>query len=519
MNKKEKGISPLIAVILLVVVAVVIIGLILSWGKNLTNTSVNEVSTFEDNYGIDTVTMLKAKNFNNSKLVIENLKSKSAVTITGYKIISDLTNDLLNTVVTLPESVTIASGTSGSIDIVQPQETKFDIQLITDQNMYIDVKNIPNFQKQTFISTFGETVYNDYGESVQQTTDGGYVAAGYTESYGAGNADVYLVKTDSFGNLDWNYTFGGSDTDRGYSVKQTFDGGYIIVGSTSSYGAGGFDIYLIKTNSSGTLDWNYTFGGSSADEGYSVQQTSDGGYIITGYTLSYGAGGYDVYLIKTDSSGTLDWNQEFGSSSFTDFGYSVQQTSDGGYIIAGSTNSYGAGGFDIYLIKTDSSGTLDWNYTFGGSGSEHAASVQQTTDGGYIFTGFTTTYGAGGTDIWVLKTDDSGVLDWNQTFGTAITDQGRSVQQTSDGGYIITGNAYDVAGSDIWLIKTNSSGSQLWALDIDSNYNGHSVQQTTDGGYIVTGNAKSSESASCGSGSCYYDDFLLLKIDTAGNIS
>jgi len=516
MSKKEKGISPLIAVILLVVVAVVIIGIILSWGKNLTNTSVNEVSTFEDNYGIDTVTMLKAKNFNNSKLVIENLKSKSAVTITGYKIISDLTNDLLNTVVNLPESVTIESGTSGSIDIVQPSETKFDVQLITDQNMYIDVQNIPNFQKQTFTSTFGETAYTDYGKSVQQTTDGGYIVAGYTSSYGDGNSDLWLLKTDSFGDLDWNYTFGGdSEHDYGYSVQQTTDGGYIVTG-VSSAGAGS-DVWLLKTDSSGTLDWNQNFGGAGYEVGYSVQQTTDGGYIIVGYTVSYGDG-TDAYLVKTDSSGTLDWNQNFGASGY-EAGKSIKQTTDGGYIIVGETSSYGAGGSDIWLVKTDSSGTLDWNQVFGSSSNDSGNSVQQTIDGGYIVVGSTGYGDEGATNIWLLKTDSSGTLDWNQTFGGAGYDYGRSVQQTSDGGYIITGDYSESGGTKLWLIKTNSSGSQLWALDSDLNYSGYSVQQTTDGGYIVTGTSTSSESTPCGSGTCYYHDLLLLKVDSAGNIS
>ena len=195
--------------------------------------------------------------------------------------------------------------------------------------------------------TFGGSD-NEVGYSVQQTTDGGYIIAGSTESFGAGNADVWLVKTDASGDTLWTKTFGGSELDIGYSVQQTLEGGYIIAGVSFSFGA---DVWLIKTDASGDTLWTKTFGGSDRDRSYSVQQTTDGGCIITGYTRSFGAGNEDVWLVKTDASGDTLWTKTIGGID-TDRGYSVQQTTDGGYIIVGHTSSFGAGASDVWLIKT-----------------------------------------------------------------------------------------------------------------------------------------------------------------------
>jgi hypothetical protein len=203
--------------------------------------------------------------------------------------------------------------------------------------------------------TYGGTG-EDYGNSVQQTSDSGYIVAGYTNSFGAGNEDVYLVKTSASGDALWTRTYGGTGEDYGNSVQQTSDSGYIVAGWTNSFGAGGHDIYLIKTNASGDTLWTRTYGGTGGDEGYSVQQTSDGGYIIAGYTGSFGAGGWDVYLIKTNASGDTLWTSTYGGA-YDDWGYSVGQTSDGGYIVAGFTDSW-SGSWDVYLVKTDGNGSV-----------------------------------------------------------------------------------------------------------------------------------------------------------------
>jgi uncharacterized delta-60 repeat protein len=360
--------------------------------------------------------------------------------------------------------------------------------------------------------TYGGTGW-DEANSVQQTSDGGYIVAGWTRSFGAGRNDIFLIRTDASGNIIWAKTYGGTSSDYANSVQQTSDGGYIVAGETRSFGAGRNDIFLIKTDANGNVQWAKTYGGTRYDWPSSVQQTSDGGYIVAGGTWSFGAGRNDIFLIKTDANGNIIWAKTYGGTD-DDIANSVQQTSDGGYIVAGGTYSFGAGSADIFLIKTDANGNVIWAKTYGGTSSDYANSVQQTSDGGYIVAGETESFGAGRNDVFLIKTDANGNVQWAKTYGGTSSDYANSVQQTSDGGYIVAGGTWSFGAGyrDIFLIKTDANGNIIWAKTYggtSSDY-ANSVQQTSDGGYIVAG-----WTYSFGAGN--YDIFLI-KTDAKGNI-
>lgn len=320
---------------------------------------------------------------------------------------------------------------------------------------------------------------SDYGASVQQTNDGGYVIAGNTSSFGAGSTDAYLIRTNANGDTLWTKTYGGTDADMASCVKQTADGGFIMTGSTTSFGAGFQDVYLIKTDGNGNLLWSKAYGGALSDEGFSVQQTDDGGYIIAGYTTSFGAGSNDFYLIRTNALGDSLWTRTYGGI-YPEWCNSVEQTGDAGYIISGYTSSFGSGSNDIYLVKTDSAGNLQWSKTYGGTSADEAGFIRQTSDGGYIIGGWSWNFASGGKNIYVVKTDNSGDTLWSRIYDTGADESAYLVNETNDGGYIILSN--------LFLLKTGSSGNVLWAKHYGDTGDGIvSCQEASDGGYIITG--------------------------------
>jgi hypothetical protein len=296
--------------------------------------------------------------------------------------------------------------------------------------------------------------YIGSAESLVAASDGGYaLAGGYAD-------DVYLAKTDANGNLQWNRTYGGTGPEGGFSVVQTTDGGYAIAGYSGHYYTdrwgqiyiGIDDVYLVKTDANGNMQWSNTYGDTAPQCGYSLVQVNDGGYAIAGYT------GYDypdVYFVKTTSSGNVQWERNYGGTN-KDEGRSVIQAIDGGYVIAGTSHSFGNGLGDCYLVKTDTNGNIQWNRTYGViSGDDGGSSVVKTSDGGYVMAGFL--WSGLGSDCYLhlVKTDANGIMQWNNTYGGGGNNVAYSLVATSDGGYAITGGSA--------LVKTDANGNKQWA--------------------------------------------------------
>jgi len=395
----------------------------------------------------------------------------------------------------------------GSTDI------SVDIQGRTTSTGGIHQKNLG---LTTFTSgwskVFGGTGNDPPSGNIVQTSDGGYAIAGDTNSFGAGGLDAWLVKTDAFGNIEWNKTYGGPLEDSGYDMVQTKDGGYAIGGYTYSFGAGMNDFWLVKTNSTGDLHWSKSYGGVGSELGAVVIQTSDGGYAIVGNTNSSGAGGFDVWVVKTNSIGDMMWNKTYGGSG-NDYGNTMVQTTDGGYALAGRTAAFGASNTDFLLIKTDLTGNMQWNKTYGGgTGANYAYSMVQTSDGGYALAGRTNSFGAVGIDAALLKTDTSGTLQWIKTFGGNGTDYALHMDQTTEGGYVIAGYMTPVGtlAPDAYFVKTDALGNTLWT----KTYGGSRADiawdliQTNDGGYAI---ACSTTSFGFGTSGIY--DAYLIKTD------
>jgi hypothetical protein len=371
--------------------------------------------------------------------------------------------------------------------------------------------------------TFGGAI-KDQAYSLVQANDLGFAIAVETTSFGAGNWDVMLVKTDVNGNMQWNKTYGGAGTDYVNSILSTTDGGYLLTGSTNSWGAGGYDVNVIKTDSLGTLQWNRTYGGAGQDRAYGAIRTSEGGYAIVGYTDSYGAGLTDYYLIKIDFAGNMQWNKTYGGTN-GDNAFALVQTADGGYALTGGELSFGAGNHDYWLVKTDSNGNMQWNKTYGGPDTDICRSLIRTTDGGFALAGFTNSSGNGGFDVWLVKTDVTGNMQWNKTYGGPNDDYlyaYTGLISTTDGGYALAAFTTSfgsgastpstlmpgVRSLDAWLIKTDSFGN----MQSSKTYGGqgddlpYSIIQTSDGALVMAGFTNS-----FGAGN---DDVYLVKTST-----
>ncbi|NOS84871.1 MAG: T9SS type A sorting domain-containing protein [Ignavibacteria bacterium] len=330
------------------------------------------------------------------------------------------------------------------------------------------------FPQSQFQLVIGDSSNIGEARSIIQTSDGGYIAVGENEVFG----DMYVVKLNSSGQLQWNKTIGGSDHDIALSVVQTSEGGYAVSGFGSSFGAGVEGPFIVKLTSAGTVEWARVLVGDLLGAAYSIIQTSDGGYATVN-SLSEGGGLFRMTIVKLNNTGLLQWSKRIGSS----YGRCIKQTTDRGYIVAGATWSIGE---DMFVVKLDSNGTLQWAKTIGGKGSDFAYSIVQTTDGGYAVAGRTSSF-PDGDKMYIVKLDSSGLLQWTKVVSVFL-DEAFSIVQTTDGGYAVAG--YTGAHSSMLILKLNPDGSLQWSRVVDGGLGStyaRSIIQTTDGGYTAAG--------------------------------
>ena len=405
---------------------------------------------------------------------------------------------------------------------------------------------------------------------IQQTSDGGFIVAGYSTSsvngdvtginHGTSFSDYWIVKLDANRNITWNKLLGGDQFEYCNSIQQTSDGGYIVAGySLSSANGdvtginhGNVDYWIVKLNGLGNIVWQKLIGGSSNEYAISVQQTTDGGYIIAGYSNSSANGdvtgtnhgGYDYWIVKLDLNGVILWNKLIGGTG-NERAQCVQQTTDGGYIVAGYSSSSSNGdvtginhGLDDYwIVKLDLNGAILWDKLLGGNRLDEAQSIQQTAEGGYIIAGLSESSANGDVtgvnhgsvaDYWIVKLDSFGTITWNKLIGGPNLDNAYSIKQTTDGGYIVAGLSFSSANGDVtginhgspdyWIVKLDGSGIITWnqllgGVGIDQSY---SIQQTIDGGYIVAGFSTSSFNGDVTGGNHGAKDIWIIKLGSNG---
>lgn len=354
---------------------------------------------------------------------------------------------------------------------------------------------------------------DDWANFIQQTSDGGYIIAANTESFGVEQSDIWIIKLSLSGKIEWQLTYGGSQDEEVYAVREASGGGYIVAGYTDSFGAGKTDFWVLKLDSEGDVEWQSTYGGSGDEWATSVQQTSEGGYVVGGSSDSFGNGEFGYWVLKLDADGDVEW-QSIYSLNVDSYLNSVQEVSGGGYILAGHVNPSIQGGYDVWILKLSSIGVINWQRYYGGNQDDWANFIQETEEGGYVAAGYTNSFGSGGWDFWVLNLNSEGDILWEKTYGRSGDDWANSAQQTSDGGFIVAGytDSFGAGLSDFWLLKLSASGIIEWqrtygGIGSDAAF---SVQQTDDSGFIVAGDT--------GSYSAGGLDLLVLKLYSDGEI-
>jgi hypothetical protein len=356
-----------------------------------------------------------------------------------------------------------------------------------------------------------------FSSCIIEARDGGYALTGKTYTSNFSGEDVYVVKLDGVGNIKWTQTIGGKNDQFGNSIIQTNNGGYAITGATYSSTFTGEDVYAINLDSLGNVKWTQAVGGINDEFGYSIDQTKDGSYIITGASTPLGEENENVYLVKMDSVGNVKWKKTIKGLEYS-HGSSIIQTTGFGYAIGGykepPTSVNGKPQYDFSIVKLDSAGNVQWNKIIGGAGAKSAYSLIQTKDGGFAVTGTIDSSSTRSKDIYVAKLDAMGNLQWTKNFGGSDEDVGADIVQCDDGGFAITGatKSSGEGGFDVYAAKLDATGKLLWTKTIGGNGDdeGESIVQTTDGGFAIGGFTNVYRTQDY--------KFYAIKLDASGNV-
>ncbi|MDD1660004.1 MAG: PEGA domain-containing protein [Methanomicrobiales archaeon] len=330
----------------------------------------------------------------------------------------------------------------------------------------------------------------DLGASVRETADGGFIVAGSTNSFGRGDFDVYLLRIGPTGMLLWEQNLGTRADEFGADVRETGDGGFIVTGWSWSP-ASSTDVYLVRTDDAGRKLWERSYGGTGSDYGHAVLPLDDGGYAIAGSTGSFGPS-VDMYLVRTGEDGRRLWEKTYGGAG-DDAGFSLLSADNGDFVIAGTTGSFGPSS-DVFLVRTGSNGTVLWEQHFGGPGIQEGRAVARAGDGGFVIAGGTDPLLSGHWDAYVVRTDSHGRLQWERAIGGGGSEYGAAVAMTGDDGFYLAGRTSSVGPStDISLVRGSSLGTPLWERTFGgARYDSaSSIQGTSDGGVVIAGTTDS----------------------------
>jgi hypothetical protein len=351
-------------------------------------------------------------------------------------------------------------------------------------------------QTDSYQYTYGG-IKKDINYAIIESHGEGMISVGYTESFGAGNFDVYVVKYDKTGGIEWSKTYGGAREDYGRHIIKTEDNGYLLLGYTNSYAEGNFfDVLLIKIDANGVILWSKTYGVDKSEYGYKIERAHDGGYVILGEIINMinNDKNSDVLLVKVSEKGDFEWSRIYGGIQ-TDYLYSIHQTKDGGYIMGGETNSFGAGEWDFYIVKVDGEGNLKWDKVYGGLKSDYGRFALPANDGGYLLGGNSFGYGQGDMDFCLLKLDENGVLEWSKSYGELMTEYMLDMIPAGPDGYLISGysNSFDTKVEDVWIMNISNKGKLNWSKIFGGDYGdyGVSILLSKDNYVCVSGNTKS----------------------------